>query len=379
MSALTEEVRAFADRHVAPHAGVWERERRAPREALEAAARAGLGGLFVPEAHGGRGLDRVSVAAVYAQLARACMPFAFALSVQNNLASAIARRGGEAQRERWLGPMLEGRVIGAFCLTEPGAGSDAGAIAATASPTGGGGWRLDGEKAWISNATVADLFSVYATAEPGAGPRGIGCWIVERTAPGFTASDGYGLLGAHAIGTAAVELRGCRVGDEALLLGPGEGFAAAMAGIDLGRLSVAAMCCGMLAASLELAVAYTGERRAFGRPTFEFQGVSFALADVATDLRAAEALVAAAAAAMDGGVSGRVEAAHAKKFATGAARRGVAACVQAMGAEGLRERHPLGRHLAAAKVAELLDGTTEIQNVVIARELRRGAGTGPRA
>ena len=235
---------------------------------------------------------------------------------------------------------------------------------------------MDGEKAWITNGAVADVLSVYAQTDAAQGWRGIACLLVDGDAPGIEREPPYALLGAHALGTTGMRFSGCRVPAADLLLAPGQGFKAAMAGINLARALLAACCCGMLAASLGAAIDHAAGRRAFGRTTLEFQGLEWQLADVATELEAARLLTYRALAVMDAGDSGVVEAAHAKKFASRAAFSGIAACMQAMGAAGLRQTHALARHLACAKAAQYLDGTTEIQNVVLGRSLRARYGGG---
>ncbi|MEE8544677.1 MAG: acyl-CoA dehydrogenase family protein [Alphaproteobacteria bacterium] len=373
--ALVERARAFAADQVAPNAAQWEARREVPLGTLRAAAEAGLAGLLVPASLGGQGMSHSGAARVFEELAAADMAFAFSLVVHNNLAANIARNGGEALIARHLPGMLSAERIGAFCLTEPGAGSDAAAITTRASRDGEG-WRLDGEKAWVTNGAVAEVLSVYAQTEAEAGATGIACLIVEGDAEGLTREPAYGLMGGHAMGTTGLKLAACRVAQADLLLPPGRAFKAAMLGINLARALVGAMCCGMLRASLETALDYAGARRAFGRPTTDFQGLSFMLADVATELEASRLLSYRATALLDRGESAMVEAAHAKKFATRAALKGISDCMQAMGAAGYRSDQPLGRHLACAKMAQFLDGTTEIQNVVIGRALIGGRGEG---
>lgn len=370
---LVTTARDFARQVVAPQAAAWERERRVPRETLREAAQAGLAGLLVPEAWGGSGISFTAMARVMEELSRACMSFAFSLVCHNNLAGNIARNGSDAQRERYLGPMVRGEWIGAFLLTEPGAGSDAAAIATRATRTDGG-WRLDGEKAWVTNGVIADVLSVYAQSDPAQGWRGAVCLLVDGDAPGLGRDPAYGLLGGHAMGVCGVSLRDCHVDEGQTLLGTEAAFRGAMEGINIARANVAAMCCGMLSAGLERSLDYTAERRAFGQAVAGFQGVQWQLADVATELEAARLLAYQATQVIDGGETGALEAAHAKKFATRVALNGLVNCMQVMGAHGFRAEEVLGRHLACAKLAQWLDGATEIQNVVISRELLRRRG-----
>ncbi len=360
----------FAQTEVAPMAALWEAERSMPDTALRRAIGRGLGGLLVPKDLGGAGLDTAMTAEVLSVLARADLGFAFSLVVHNNLVAAIARRGSDGQRRRYVRAMLAGDILGAFCLTEPDVGTDVSAIATRAGRQDDG-YVLEGAKAWVTNAASADLFCVYAQAEPGAGARGIAAFLVDRDSPGLMVEPPYVMLGNHAMGTSSLKLDRVLVPSEKIFLPAGEGFRGAMSGIDLARVLLAAMCCGMLTQALELAVTYCSRRHAFGQPLLDFQGLQWQLADVATDLEAARLLADRAALRLDSGESATLAAAHAKKFATRAAMSGVHCCMQAVGAAGLKADRPFGRFLAAAKMAEYLDGTTEVQNIVIGRALRR--------
>lgn len=361
----------FARDAVAPAAARWEQERSLPRTTVTDAATAGLGGLLAPVELGGAGIGVVALARVVEQLAAADLAFAFVLVVHNNLVGSVARRGTAAQQAELLPAMIAGHRLGAFLLTEPTGGSDAAALRTTATRTGDG-WTLDGDKAWITGATHADVLAVYAQTDPALASKGIAAFLVDAGRSGVARTEPYALLGTHALGAGGFTFRGVEVGEGDLYVPPGEGFRAAMEGIDAARALVGAMCSGMLATALAAAVSHTRRRPAFGATIADFQGVQWMLADVATDLVAARRLAYDAAAAVQAGAPGAaVAAAHAKKFATRVALGGIAQCMQVMGADGLRHTHPLARHLAAAKVAQYLDGATEIQNVVIARALFR--------
>lgn len=361
---------AFAREVIAPDAARWEIDRTAPRMLFEAAGAAGLCGLIVPPDLGGQGLGATAMARVMEELASADFAAAFALVVHNGLAGNIARNGDTRHKDAHLPDLVAGRRIGAFLLTEPQGGSDAAAVR-TRARRDGDGWVIDGDKAWVSNGAIADLLSVYAQTDPEQGHRGIACFLVGAAARGVIRQPPYAMLGGHALGACGITFAGVAVGEDGHFIPAGGGFKAAMAGIDAARVNVAAACCGMLGAGLDAALAFARERRAFGRAVTDFQGVQWMLADVATDLEAARSLAYRAAAALDGDDRGAATllAAHAKKFATRAALARLADCMQAMGAWGLTHDHPLARHLAMAKIAHYLDGTTEIQNVVIARKL----------
>jgi alkylation response protein AidB-like acyl-CoA dehydrogenase len=363
----------FAAKEVRPHAADWEKAREMPAGVFETAAAAGLVSAILPRDVGGAGATMFCAARMAETLAAADFGFTFALKVHANAANAVARRGTDEQRHRLLPDMIDGRRIGAFCLTEPEVGSDATAIACQATKETGG-WSVTGQKAWVTNGVNADVMSVYVQTDAEQGWRGIANLLIEGDFPGLTRTAPYDMLGGHAAGLSGLVFDNCRVPDNNTLLSPGEGFKAAMAGINMARMFVAAICCGMLGDSLNRALEYGARRMAFGKPILSNQGLQWELADVATDLEACRRLTDHAARTLDAGEAGIAECAHAKKFATRAAVRGISACMQAMGAAGLRDDEPFARHFAAAKMCEFLDGTTEIQNVVISRTLLRPYG-----
>lgn len=363
-----ERVSEFARTRVAPFAQGWERDRVFPLETFREGARLGLAGLLIPKELGGMGLSHAAAARALEELAGACYAFGFTLFVQHNVLSGIVRYGSAALVSRFATPMLKGERIGAFCLTEPGTGSDASAISTTATRQAGS-WVLDGEKAWVTNGGVADLYSVYVQTDPSQGWRGIACLLVDGKTRGLERSAPYELMGAHAMSTNGVSFHHCQIDDSHLLIAPGDAFKGAMAGINRARMVIAAMCCGMLKVCLKTAVQYASERRAFGRSIKEFQGLQFELAEVATRLEAARALAYRAASLLDAGEPAIMEAAHAKKFATQVAFSGISTCMRAMGANGFRSDYPFGRHLANAQMSQYLDGTDEIQNTIIGRGL----------
>ena len=360
----------FAAEYLAPNAQAWEQARQAPREMFARAGEAGLLGLLVPVSQGGAGVSYGTLLRILEVLARADMAAAFALIVHNNHVRGIAACGSVHLEGEYLADMIAGRTVGAFLLTEPQGGSDAAAITTTALEDGDD-YVLNGAKAWISNTPHADLLNVFAQTQPGAKASGILSIQVPADASGVVRLPAYEMLGGYAIGAGGFEFRDVRVPKAQVMLPAGQGFKAAMAGIDIARAGVAAMCAGMLQAGLDTAMPRLLTRQAFGGPLADQQGLMFQLADVATDLEAVRLMAYHAADQIDRHGSAVAEAAHAKKFATRAAIRGLHACMQAMGADGLKQEYPLARHLASAKMAEYLDGTTEIQNVVISRSLRK--------
>ena len=373
--AVVAAAKDFAATYVQPQCRQWEMDREMPRAFFKAAADAGLCGMLVSTDLGGKGIGISALLKVMEELSYVDMAAAFALVVHNNHTRFIATAGTADLIARYVPKMIAGEIIGAFLLTEPQGGSDAAAIT-TSVVADGGDFVLNGEKAWITNAPHADLLNVFAQTDPKAGARGIASFQVPADTPGVIRLPAYEMLGGYAIGAGGFRLENVRVGADQVLVPPGEGFKAALSGIDLARACVAAMCTGMLRAGLDTAMPRVLDRRAFGRPLAEHQGLQWQLADVATNLRATHLLAYDCARLIDQGKPAGEAAAHAKKFATTAAFSGLTACMQAMGADGLKQEFPLARHLAAAKMAQYMDGTTEIQNVVISRALQKAYADG---
>ncbi len=368
---LLAAARAFSRREVGPQAARWERERSYPREAIRAAAALGLARIQVPAEYGGLGLRFRAKLRVVEEIARDDFAFAFALVNTHNAASRLARDGNDSQRARYLDGLLRGELIGAVSLTEPGAGSDFPAITTQAERVAGG-WRLNGEKAWLTNGAAVDVVLVYVQTDAAAGAKGIAAFVVDARRDGFERGAAYALAGAHAIGTTGFKLKDYFAAEEDLFYAPGAAFKSALGSITGARIYVAAMCCGMLEEALVLALARMRVRSTFGRPLIERQGLRWMLADAATDLHAARLLTYRAARLLEAGEDAVPAAAHAKKFAARMAEQRLPQCMQAFGAEGLMDAHPFGRHIAAARAAHYADGSSEIQNERIAAQLERG-------
>jgi alkylation response protein AidB-like acyl-CoA dehydrogenase len=369
-SRLLEIARSFSRSEVAPNAARWERERAYPRDTMRAAAALGLTRIQIPAALGGLELRYRAKLRVMEEIARDDFAFAFALVNTHNAASRLARDGSDVQRARYLQKLLAGELIGAVALTEPAAGSDFGAIRTRAERVAGG-WRLNGEKAWLTNGAALDVAVVYAQTDPAAGSKGIAAFVVDAKRDGFARGPAYAMSGAHAMGAAGLRLSDYFAADDDLFYAPGAAFKTALASITGARIYVAAMCCGMVEEALQLALERARERRTFGQALITRQGLRWMLADVATDLEAARLLTYRATRLLEADADAVMAAAHAKKFATRMAERRLPECMQVFGAEGLLESHPIGRHIAAARVAHYTDGTTEIQNERIAAYLER--------
>lgn len=358
----------FAAETMAAGAGEWERTKAYPVEAFQAAAKLGLAGILTPVENGGAGMSMTGAARIIETLASQCMAFTFAMVVHNNLAKAIAGNGSAEQQEKYLPDMLAARKMGAFLLTEPGAGTDAANIECQATPVDGG-WRLNGEKAWVSNAAGAAVLSVYAQTDPALGWKGIACFLVDADRDGVERLPAYDLVGGHALGTGGFRFNDVKLTQADMMIPVGEAFKGAMGGINIARVFVGAMCSGMMRASLDRAVEYTKSRAAFGQKVADFQGIQWMLADVQTDLEAARLLTYRGAAEIDDGQSGMIAAAHAKKFATRAASARIADCAQVMGAQGAKTEEVTARHFACTKLMQYMDGVTEVQNLVLSRAL----------
>ena len=366
---IVDAARDFVAAHVAPHVQAWDRGLADSRAVLPAAATAGLLGLEVPVAQGGLGLSFGCKRQVAEILAAA--DFGLAMSVINthNVANHLARMAAPDVARRHVPALLSGHRTGCTALTEPGAGSDFSAITTRARKVGDE-WQLDGRKAWIVNGTHADVLVVYAQTEPGSGARGIAAFVVDGSRSGFVREARADSTAARGIDAGGFELQGYRARADELLHPPGEAFHAALASINGARIYVAAMCCGMVNESLRVASAYGTLRHTFGKPLQEHQGWCWSLADAAIDLAAARLMVDAAAVLIDDGSDAQTAAAQAKVFATRMTGRHIPALMHAMGAEGLREQHPLMRHLAAAQGATLVDGSTEMLLDRVAKGLR---------
>ncbi len=368
---IVDAAKGFVATHVVPQVQAWDRGGADTRAVLPAAAAAGLLGIEVPAAHGGLGLSFGCKRQVAEVLAAA--DFGLAMSVINthNVANHLARTAAPAVAQRHVPALLSGQRTGCTALTEPGAGSDFSAITTLARRVGDE-WQLDGHKAWIVNGTHAEVVVVYAQTEPASGARGIAAFVVDGSRSGFVRQPGADSSAARGIDAGGFVLQGYRAQADELLHPPGEAFKAALASINGARIYVAAMCCGMVHECLRVASAYGASRHTFGEPLHGHQGWRWGLADAAIDLEAARLMVDAATALIDEGRDAQTAAAQAKVFATRMAGRHIAALMHAMGAEGLREQYPMLRHLAAAQVATLVDGSTEMLLDRVARSLRHG-------
>jgi alkylation response protein AidB-like acyl-CoA dehydrogenase len=376
---LTEEqkevqrlAREFARSEIAPHSQRWDREAVMDRAILDKLAELGFLGMMVPEEYQGLGLDTVTYLVALEEIAAVDASVAVAMSVHNSLPTQmILRYGSEAQRAHYLPAMARGESLGAFALSEPDAGSDAAAMT-TQALRDGDGWILDGTKAWVTSGDQAGVILTMArTDRPGErrGPRGISAFIITPELPGFRIGKKENKLGLRASATVQLAFDRMRVPADRLLGQEGRGFVYAMESLDNGRLGVAAQAIGIARSALEHSTRYAAERRQFGKPIKEFEAIQFKLANMATRVTAARALLYSAASAKDRGEPITQFSSMSKLFASETAMWVTTEAIQIFGGYGYMKEYPVERLFRDAKVTEIYEGTSEIQRIVIAREL----------
>jgi len=377
MDELLELTRELADRELRPAVAAAERDGVFPRQTFRLLGRSGLLGLPYPEELGGGGVTYEVYLQVIEELARAWLAVGLGVSVHTLSCFPLVTAGSDEQQGKWLPGLLGGELLGAYCLSEPHSGSDAAALSTTAVRDGeaGGNYVLNGVKAWISHAGQADFYTLFArtSGDPAARDRGqgISCLHVPASVPGVSAAAAERKMGMKASVTAQMIFDDARVPADHLVGEEGAGFSIALAALDAGRLGIAACATGLAQAALDEAVGYARTRRQFGRPIAEFEGLSFMLADMATAVQASRALYLSAARRKDAGQPARTEAAMAKLFASDAAMRVATDAVQVLGGYGYVEDFPAERYLREAKVLQIVEGTNQIQRMVIGRALAR--------
>jgi butyryl-CoA dehydrogenase len=365
---LRDEVRRFAEERVRPGTAERDREHRFPEEIVAEMGEMGLLGMMVPEAYGGAGMDVLSYCLAVEELARVCPSTAVTMSVSNSVCCwPIARFGSEDLKRRVLPTLAAGGKIGGFGLTEPGSGSDAGALR-TSARRDGDSWVLSGEKAWITNAGFAVYYVVVARTSPEAGKKGLSAFVVPADAPGFSVGKPEEKLGLKASRTAPLFLNDCRIPSASLLGAEGEGLKIALATLDHSRLGIAAQSVGIHQRALDLAVAYARDRVQFGVPIAQHQAIQFKIAQMATELAASRALLYSAAVSEHGRNAGR-QAAQAKVYASEAANRACQESLQLHGGNGFHDDYEISRLYRDVRVTTIYEGTSEMQRLVIARHL----------
>jgi len=366
---LRDTLRAFARERLTPFAAEWDRTHAFPRGALVELGRLGTYGIVVPERYGGAGLDYVSLAVALEEIAAGDGATSTIVSVQNSVVCGpILAFGDESQKQRFLVPLASGEKLGCFCLTEPQAGSDAAAIA-TRARREGDDYVIDGVKQFITSGKEADVALVFAVTDRAAGKKGISAFMVDTDTPGYAVARVEDKLGQRASDTAQIAFERCRVPATNRLGREGEGYRIALANLEAGRIGIAAQSVGMARAAFDAALAYAGERQAFGKPLAEHQAVAFRLADMATEIEVARQMVWHAASLRDAGEPCLKEASMAKLFASEMAERVCSAAIQVHGGYGYVADFPVERIYRDVRVCQIYEGTSDIQRLVIARAL----------
>jgi butyryl-CoA dehydrogenase len=360
-------VREFAEKELAPRAVEVDAQGQFPWEAIHKMGELGLLGLNVPEIYGGAGADMVSYAIAIEEIARACGSTALTVAAHALCTTPLNLFGSEEQKRKYLVPLAQGK-LGAFGLTEPGAGSDA-AAAKTTAVRDGDWWVLNGSKIFITNGGIADVLIIVAVTDKSKGTRGISAFIVEKGTPGFTPGRDEDKMGLRGSLTSQLFFENCRVPAANLLGSEGDGFKYALATLDSGRIGIGAMSVGLAQAALEASLRYAKERVQFGQPIASFQAIQWMLADMGTQIEAARLLVHRAAALKDKGQRFTKEAAMAKLFASEMAERACHKAIQIHGGYGYVREYAVERFYRDVRLCEIGEGTSEVQRLVIARQL----------
>jgi butyryl-CoA dehydrogenase len=364
---IRDAARDFADGEIAPRARENDRAGRFDHGLVKQMAEMGFIGPILPEEYGGRGIDYRTYGLIVEEIGRADSSARTVVSVNTSLVgSVVAKFGTEDQKRELIPGICSGEALGCFGLTEPDTGSDAANLKTRAEQVDGG-WRISGQKQWISLGNVARFALVFAQTDPEQGHRGLAAFIVPTDSPGFSSQEIHGKLGLHASDTAELSLDAVEVGDDALLGEVGQGFKVAMTALDSGRFSVAAGCVGICQGCVDASVAYAKERNQFGRPIAAFQLVQAMIADMVVDAEAARSLVWKAGWLKDLGRPNTKETSVAKLFATEAAIRSANTAIQVHGGSGYVDDHPVERYLRDARVTTLYEGTSQIQKLIIGR------------
>jgi hypothetical protein len=370
---LRQTVREFAEKELAPHSREWDEKQEFPREVFARLGELGLMGAVWPPEYGGSGLSTLDYALVMEELSRVDAGVALSVAAHNSLCSGhIFLAGSEEQKKRFLAPLARGEKVGCWGLTENSAGSDAGGTRTTAVRDGGE-WVLNGSKTFITNGRIADTAVVMAVTDRARGKKGISAFVVERGTRGFRAGKKEDKLGVRSSDTSELVFEDCRVPAANLLGQEGHGFLDSLRILDRGRIGIAAFSVGIAQASLEASVRYAKGRRQFGHAIAEFQAVQFKIADMSTQVEAARLLTWRAASLRDRGEPHTVQSSQAKLFASEVAVQAALDAIQVHGGYGYIKEYEVERYLRDAKITQIYEGTSQIQKLVIAREVLGGA------
>ena len=360
---------AFSRERLRPHAALWDREERLDREVLQALAALGFGGIYTQEEHGGSGLSRLDAVLIFEQLSRGCVSHAAFLSIHNMATWMVDRFADDALRAKFVPKLTQAELLASYCLTEPGAGSDAASLKTSAKPDGAGNYVLNGTKAFISGGGYSDVFLVMARTSEG-GASGISAFLVENGTPGLSFGKNEDKMGWRAQPTAMVNFDDCRIPAENRVGPEGQGFKFAMAGLDGGRLNIAACSLGGAQDAFDRALSYSKERKQFGKAIADFQATQFKLADMEIELQAARSLLYTAASKLDMKVPDATKmCAAAKRFVTDTGFKVANDALQIHGGYGYLADYEVERIVRDLRVHQILEGTNEIMRVIVSREL----------
>ncbi len=366
---LQDTARKFAAEHIKPHARDWDRDADIPRDVVRSLAELGFLGIFTPTEFGGCGFGDLEATIIMEEVARHCGATALMLDAHNALSSAhILRAGNEKQKAKYLPKLAKGEYLGAWALSEPGCGSDAAALT-TEATTAGDSWVLNGAKQWITNGFYAGVYVVMAKTKPEGGAKGISAILVERGTPGLMIGKKEDKFGMRASDTVGLTFENCRVPRENLCGNLHEGFLDAMKVLERGRITISAISLGLARGALEEALAYSLERNAFGKPIFEHQSIQFMLADMALELEAGRLLTRKSAMLSDEGKLCNFDISIAKLFTSEAATRACLNAIQILGGNGYTKEFPVERYMRDAKLCEIGEGSSQVQRIIIARQL----------
>lgn len=369
--AIRDTARAFAQRELSPFAAEREEKAEIPRAVLSAMGELGFMGMTIPEKYGGAEADNVSYALALIEIAAGDGAISTVMSGHNSVGcSIVLQQGTEDQKQRYLRPMAQGKMQSCFCLTEPTGGSDVAAMRTTATRTQTG-WRINGQKQFITSGAIADVAIIFAKTDPTAGRKGISAFIIPTNTPGYRVGRREKKMGQNASDTVELFFEDMNIPADALLGAEGNGFRIALSNLVGGRIGIAAQSIGMARDALERAIAYAKERASFGTPIINHQAVSFRLADMAASLKAAEMLVLHAAALADAGEDCLTEASMAKLVASETAERVCSDAIQTFGGNGYMQEYAVERIYRAVRVAKIYEGSNDIQRMVISRALAK--------
>ena len=368
-SDIRDMVRRFTLQEITPHAEEWDENYHFPRELYHQMGELGLMGMTTPEEYGGSALSRLTAALVYEELAKGEMATAVGLSVHNMITGSIARFGNEEQRRRWASRLASGELLGAFSLSEAASGTDAASLQCRAERHDGY-YVINGTKMWVTNGGEAEIYLLMARTGIGRGAAGISCFVVEKGTPGLSFGKTERKMGLHSSPTRELIFENCEIPLANRLGEEGQGFKIALSSLDGGRVNIGAIAVGVAQAAFEAATKYAHQREQFGQIISTFQAIQFMLADMAMKIEAARLLVYEAAYKLDEGQSAGMYSSMAKCFATDMAMEVTTNAVQVLGGAGYVRDYPVERYMRDVKVAQIFEGTNQIQRVVIARALK---------